>query len=220
MAIRVVIADDHNLVREGTRNILERSGDITVVGEAADGEEALKMVSDLRPDVALIDIAMPRLNGLETTRRIKAVNPATAVLILTAFDDDAYVFPLLEAGAAGYVLKNILGKELIEAVRSVHSGDLQLAPSVVRKLVQQHVARQDDASPEEPIERLTSREQEVLSHVAKGLTNKEVAKTLALSPRTVQLHLGNIFSKLGVTSRTEAVMVGLKRGLVRMDEVI
>ena len=219
MPIRVVVADDHSLVREGTRSILERSADIVVVGEAADGEEAVQVVSDVRPDVALIDIAMPRLNGVETTRRVKALSPGTAVLVLTAYDDDAYLFPLLEAGAVGYLMKTIHGSELIRAIRGVHCGDLQLAPSAARKLVERVKSERGRLSSEGAVERLTKREREVLLWAARGVTNKEIARAMSLSPRTVQHHLAEVFGKLGVATRTEAVMAGVRRGWVCMDDV-
>ncbi|MBI4318176.1 MAG: response regulator transcription factor [Chloroflexi bacterium] len=219
MPIRVVVADDHALVREGTRNILERSEDIEVVGEADDGEKAVQVVCGLSPDVALIDIAMPRLNGVEVTRRIKALSPSTAVLALSAYDDDAYVFALLEAGAAGYLMKSIQGCELIRSVRAVHNGEMLLTSSVARKLVRRVIPGRSCDTRDIVNERLTDRERGVLSWAAKGLSNKEIGKALSLSPRTVQLHLGHVFSKLGVASRTEAVMVGMRRGWVHMENV-
>lgn len=219
MSIRVVIADDHTLMREGTRNMLELSGRIAVVGEAADGTEAVEVTAKLRPDVVLMDIAMPNLNGIDATREIKKRCPATAVLVLTAYDDDRYVFALLEAGAAGYLMKSVRSDELVAAVEAVHSGESVLSPSVARKVLTRFIGadRRNDARAARH-DLLTAREQEVLLLAAKGLPNKAIAEQLSLSPRTVQLHLAHIFDKLGVASRTEAVVAGLKRGWLRLED--
>lgn len=216
--IKVVIADDHVVVREGTRELLEREDDLTVVGEAGDGEEAVRQVTKLKPDVAIIDIAMPKLNGIEATKQIKALYPATAVLILTAYDNDQYIFALLEAGAAGYLLKNVRGQEVVEAVRAVHAGESVLHPVVARKVLNRFVPSSREARDREVAE-LTDRELEVLKRAAKGLSNKDIAEELCLSVRTVQAHLGNIFSKLMVGSRTEAVVHGLRKGLLSLEDL-
>lgn len=217
-AIRVVLADDHALVREGTRRILEQHGDLQVVGEAGDGEEAVALVERLRPDVAVVDIAMPRLNGIEATRRIKAISPATSVLILSAYDDDQYVFALLEAGAAGYVLKDVPGQEVVEAVRSVNAGEAVLHPVIARKVLRRFTAAGEggDRPSTAP---LSQREQEVLRLAAQGMANKNIARHLSLSVRTVQVHLSHIFDKLGVASRTEAVIHGLRMGWLRLEDL-
>ena len=216
--IRVVIADDHVVVREGTRELLGRETDLEVVGEAGDGEEAVKVVGQQRPDVAIIDIAMPKLNGIEATKQIKALCPATAVLILTAYDNDQYIFALLEAGAAGYLLKNVRGQELVDAIRSVHAGESVLHPVVARKVLKRFV--DPSREPRECREAdLTDREMEVLKLAARGLSNKDIAEELCLSVRTVQAHLGNIFGKLMVGSRTEAVLHCLKKGWISIEEI-
>ncbi len=219
MSIRVVIAEDHTLVREGTRRILEQSGDIQVMGEAADGEEAVQKVMELRPDVVLMDIAMPRLNGIEATRRIKALCPATAVLILTAYDDDPYIFALLEAGAAGYLMKSVRSDELVAAVRAVNAGESVLSPSVARKVLRRFGPSEGGGIGTEQGDILSEREKQVLLLAARGLPNKAIAKEMALSPRTVQLHLAHIFDKLGVASRTEAVVACLRRGWLRLEDI-
>ena len=215
--IRIVIADDHALVREGTRQILEDHPGLVVAGEAQDGEEAVAIVSRLQPDVVLMDIAMPKMNGIEATRLIKKESPATSVLILTAYDDDQYIFALLDAGAAGYLLKNVRGEELAQAVRAVAEGESVLHPAIAAKVFKRYT-RSDQAVDEE-IEPLTDRESEVLAMAARGLSNKMIARELSLSDRTVQVHLSNIFGKLSVASRTEAVITALKRGLLRLEEI-
>lgn len=217
--IRVVIAEDHTLVREGTRQILERHQDIEVVGEAADGEQAVSLAERLRPDVAIMDIGMPLMNGIEATRRIKASCPEVGVLILTVHEDEQYLLALLEAGAAGYLLKDVRGSQLVEAVRGVRAGEPILHPALARKVLAHFFPGRDAKAAEALQEQLTAREREVLTLAAKGKGNKDIARELALSVRTVQVHLSHIFKKLGVASRTEAVISGLRRGLVQLDEL-
>ncbi|MCH7835387.1 MAG: response regulator transcription factor [Chloroflexi bacterium] len=213
-----MIADDHALVREGTRQILEDQPGLEVVGEAQDGEEAVALVSRLHPDVVLMDIAMPKLNGIEATRLIKKESPSTSVLILTAYDDDQYIYALLDAGAAGYLLKSVRGEELAQAVRAVAQGESVLHPAIAAKVFKRYTSP-GQATAQEEIEPLTERESEVLGMAAKGLSNKMIARELKLSDRTVQAHLSNIFGKLGVASRTEAVITGLRRGLLQLEEL-
>lgn len=217
--IRILIADDHAFVREGTRRILEQEPDLEVVAEAGDGEEAVGLVLDLKPDVALIDVAMPKLDGIEATRRIKALYPAVAVLVLSAYDDDQFVFGLLEAGAAGYMLKSVRGHEIVEAIRAVHAGESVLHPLVARKVLNRFAGVSGKLRERKSLELLTDREMEVLKLVTKGLSNKDIADELCLSVRTVQGHLANIFNKLRVGSRTEAVVHALKEGWVTLDDV-
>jgi len=217
--IKVLIADDHAFVREGTRRILEQEPDLEVVAEAGDGEEAVRLASDLKPDVAIIDVAMPKLDGIEATRRIKALCPAVAVLVLSAYDDDQFVFGLLEAGAAGYLLKSVRGHEIVDAIRAVDAGESVLHPSVARKVLNRFASVSSRAQRKKPLELLTEREMEVLKLVTKGLSNKDIAQELCLSVRTVQGHLANIFNKLRVSSRTEAVVHALKEGWVTLDNV-
>ena len=217
--IKILIADDHAFVREGTRRILEQEPDLEVVAEAGDGEEAVRLASDLKPDVALIDVAMPKLDGIEATRQIKALCPAVAVLVLSAYDDDQFVFGLLEAGAAGYLLKSVRGHEIVDAIRAVDAGESVLHPSVARKVLNRFASVSSKAQRKKPLELLTDREMEVMRLVTKGLSNKDIADGLCLSVRTVQGHLANIFNKLRVSSRTEAVVHALKEGWVTLDDV-
>jgi NarL family two-component system response regulator LiaR len=218
--IRILLADDHVLVRQGTRELLEREGDLKVVAEAGDGEEAVRLVRERSPDIVLMDIAMPVLNGIDATRRIKDANPRINVLALTAYDDDQYVFALLEAGAAGYLLKNVGADALVKAIRAVAVGEAVLDPSIARRVVGRFAQPGGDAWPEESLsEPLTEREMEVLRLAAKGLKNQEIAGKLSLSVRTVQTHLSNIFGKMGVGSRTEAVLEALKRGWLTLQDM-
>ena len=217
--IKILIADDHAFVREGTRRILEQEPDLEVVAEAGNGEEAVTLASELKPDVAIIDVAMPKLDGIEATRQIKALCPAVAVLVLSAYDDDQFVFGLLEAGAAGYLLKSVRGHEIVDAIRAVDAGESVLHPSVARKVLNRFASVSNRAQRKKPLELLTEREVEVLKLVTKGLSNKDIADGLSLSIRTVQGHLANIFNKLRVNSRTEAVVHALKEGWVTLDDI-
>jgi len=217
--IKILIADDHAVVREGTRKILEQEPDIKVVGEAGDGEEAVRLVSACKPDVAIIDISMPKLDGIEATKQIKKLYPTVTVLILSAYDDDQFVFSLIEAGAAGYLLKSIRGRELIEAVRAVYNGESVLHPAIARKVLNRFAPTSRENMKHKLIEILSERETEVLKLAARGLSNQEIATELCLSLRTIQAHLGHIFNKLQVSSRTEAVVHALKQGWINLDDV-
>ena len=209
--IRVLLADDHAVVRQGIRRFLEETDDIEVVAEAANGQEALERVREHRPDVAVVDIRMPGMSGVEVTRRIREQYPQIRVLILTAYDDDPYVFALLQAGADGYVLKTASGDELVQAVRTVYQGQSALSPEIATKVVRQAVTGKP-ATAADQVEPLTPRELDVLRLAAKGLTNKAIGHQLGISHRTVQGHLANIYGKLGVSSRTEAVTEAIRRG--------
>lgn len=217
--IKVIIADDHALFREGTRNIIEQEKDIEVIGEAGDGEDAVKLVTMLQPHVALIDIAMPKVNGIEATRQIKARCPATAVLILTAYDNDQYIIALLDAGAAGYLLKNASGKELVNAIRSVNSGESVLHPVIAQKVFSRFAISEQGPAVTVVPEELSKREMEILRLAAKGMGNREIAEELFLSRRTVQSHLASIFRKMDVGSRTEAIMQALRKGWLNLDDI-
>jgi len=217
--IRIVLAEDHTVVRESIRQFLEREPDLIVVGEATDGEEAVQIATQLTCDVIVMDIAMPKLNGIEATKRIKALNPSTAVLVLTAYDYDQYIFALLEAGAAGYLLKDVSGQELIRAIRAVYKGESVLHPAITRKVIDRFKKSEARAAEERITGVLSERESEVLKRAAKGMSNKDIAEELFLSVRTVENHLRSIFDKLGVGSRTEAVIYALKKGWFTLDEI-
>ncbi len=211
--IRVILADDHTMVRQGIRQFLEESGLVTVVAEAADGREALRLIARERPDVAVLDIQMPGMTGVEVTREVRSHFPEVRILILTAYDDDPYIFALIRAGADGYILKSAPAEELVRAVQAVAEGQSALSPEVARKLVRQMAA----GGPTDQVEALTDREIEILRLTARGLTNKEIGRELGISPRTVQGHLANIYGKLGVASRTEAVTESLRRGWIAIE---
>jgi DNA-binding NarL/FixJ family response regulator len=217
MKIKVLLAEDHKIVREGTRQLLEQSPDMEIVGEAADGVEAVRLAGELHPDVVVMDVRLPRLNGIEATRAIAAGFPAIRILILSAYDDDSYVFPLLEAGASGYLLKTASGVELAEGIRHVIAGEPALSPRITAKLVDR-LGRKGSSRPSELPERLTEREMEVLRATATGQPNKAIAGNLAISPQTVQVHLRNIFSKLGVGNRSEAVAYAIRHGLISLEQ--
>jgi len=218
-ALRVLLADDHAVVRKGIREFLEEDGEVVVVAEAASGAEAVRLTGEHRPAVAVLDVQMPGLNGIEATRQIKAAFPGTRVLILTAYDEDPYVFALLHAGADGYILKNAEPDELARAVKMVASGGKVLAPDIAAKVVARTLERGGKpAAAAAQIEPLTDRERDVLRLASQGLTNKAIAAALSLSDRTVQGHLASIYGKLAVASRTEAVTKALKLGWLVLDE--
>jgi NarL family two-component system response regulator YdfI len=206
--IRVLIVDDHLVVREGLHTILEVAEDIELVGEAADGAEAVRQVGELSPDVVLMDLRMPNVDGIEAIRQIKPRYPGVEIIILTTYDDDEYIVQGLQAGARGYLLKDAGRQVLFDAIRAAARGESLLPSAVVDKMVA-HLARPRPATPETP---LTEREQEVLVLLAEGAANKEIAWQLHITERTVKAHVTSIFNKLGVTSRTEAVAVALRSG--------
>jgi DNA-binding NarL/FixJ family response regulator len=211
---RVVIADDHPLFRAGVRERLEKhvSG-IEVVGEASDGEEACELVGRLKPDVVLLDIAMPNLNGIEATRKIKADWPEVGVLILTVYDDEQYIYALIDAGAAGYLLKTTEASELGDAVQRIRQGEAVLSPAITEKVLKRVIEGGGVRPVSSP---LSAREREVLRLAARGASNKLIAHELQLSERTVHAHMRHIFGKLGVASRTEAVMLGVRQGWLQL----
>jgi len=217
--IAILLAEDHVVVRESIRRFLEREADFEVVGEVGSGEEAVRMAKELKPDVILMDISMPKLNGIEATKQIKMLQPSIAVLILTAYDYEQYIFPLLEAGAAGYLLKDVSSHELVCAIQAVYKGESVLYPTVARKVMErfrQGAVKHDE---KRALDLLTGREIKVLKMAAKGMSNKDISGELHLSVRTVEGHLESIFSKLGVGSRTEAVIQAMKKGWFTLEEL-
>lgn len=210
--ISVVLAEDHGLVREGLRAILDLQDDIEVVAEATDGVEALSAVARHRPDVLVLDIQMPRLDGLEVVERIASqAGPGPAVLMLTTFDRDDYVYRALKAGAAGFLLKDVPRSQLLHAIRLVAQGDELLSPSITRKLVERFLRGPQATG---LLDRLTAREREVLELVGRGLSNREIADRLSLGEATVKTHLGSLFSKCGLRDRAQAVVLAYESGLV------
>jgi NarL family two-component system response regulator LiaR len=220
-SIKVLLADDHPVVRQGTRELLDREEGIHVVAEASDGKEAVQLAIRERPDVVVMDFAMPELNGIEATRQIKAVAPGIAILVLTAYDSEQYIFAFLEAGAAGYLLKDVQVDELVHAIEAVHAGESMLHPAIARKVISRFGHPERAAKTVTiALDELTEREVEVLKLAAKGMSNREIARDLVISVRTVQTHLTNIFNKMGVGSRTEAVVHALRKGWITLEETL
>ncbi len=214
--IRVLVADDQALVRGGFRSILETQPDIDVVGEAEDGQHAVEQAALTRPDVVLMDIRMPRLDGITATSAILAAPAPPKVLILTTFDLDDYVYDALRAGASGFLLKSAPPRELADAIRTIAGGDALLAPEITRRLIEDYVARpRQSAAPQAVFDRLTPREAEVLLLIARGLSNQEIAARLYLSEPTVKTHVTRVFGKLGVRDRVQAVVLAYESGLVQ-----
>ncbi len=211
--IRVLIADDHAVVRQGLRTFLEVQDDIEVVGEAGDGEEALRMTEALIPDVAIVDLVMPRLDGIEVIRQITAAGSPTRVIVLTSFADDQKVFAAVRAGAAGYLLKDIRPQELAEAIRTVTRGEALLSPSIAAKLMQEFAQERRPAAPHS----LTEREMDVLRLLARGRSNKEIALELGIAEKTVKTHVSSIFQKLDLADRTQAALYAVREGLVEIE---
>jgi len=211
--IRVLLADDHAIVRAGIHQLLEHAGDIQIVAEASDGEAAMDLIRQHQPDVAVLDIQMPKASGIEVTRWVRANLPGVGVLILTAYDDDPYVMAVLQAGANGFILKTASPEDLIEAVRDVHEGKSVLDASITHKLMQHLFS----GSKTPAVEELTGRELEVIALAAKGFTNKAIGVQLGISDRTVQGHLAHIFNKLQASSRTEAVMRAVSLGWISQN---
>ncbi len=212
--IRLILADDHGMVRKGIREYLETDPRMEVVGEATDGEQALEMARALSPDVMVLDVQMPRLNGIETARRIRAEKLPCAILMVSAYDDDPYVMSALQAGANGYVLKTAAPADLINAVVAVRAGRLALDEGLIQVLARSPLA---DGRGGTPRAEVSARELEVLRLIAQGQTNKAIAARLDISDRTVQGHIANIFDKLSASSRTEAVMIGIRLGLIPQE---
>lgn len=218
--IRVLLADDHEVVRKGIREFLEEDASVEVVAEATDGQQALAFAHQLSPDVAILDIQMPHLTGIEVTERLKKDQPKVKVLILTAYDYEPYILAALQAGADGYVLKTARSSELVRALHTVYGGGSAMDPQVTRTVVEHMSGMSQRAHGQAIIERPSDREMHALRLLIRGLSNREIAQEMSISPRTVQGHLANLFSKLGVTNRTEAALLAVKMGWVALDELV
>ncbi len=212
--IRILIADDHAIVREGLRALIGTKPDMDLVGEAADGVEAVLKARSLRPDVILLDLVMPRKDGIEAIGEIKRENPKARILVLTSFAEDEKVFPAIQSGALGYLLKDSSPQELLQAIRQVYRGESSLHPAIARKLIRELNRPSDLPATEEP---LTEREVEVLILVARGLSNQEIAERLVVSERTVRTHVSNILGKLHLANRTQAALYAVREGLAGLD---
>jgi two-component system response regulator NreC len=216
--IRLLLADDHAVVRSGLRLLLESQPDMVIVGEAENGRQAVERTAELQPDVVLMDVEMPGMNGIEATRQIKGRSQQTAVLALTMYEDDQYFFEMLRAGAGGYVPKRAAPDELVSAIRAVSRGEVFLYPSLAGRLVQDYLQRHDTEEQAPPAGDLTPREQEVLTLIAQGLSNGEIAEQLVISAKTVDRHRENIMRKLNLHSRVDLVKYALRKGLIDLEE--
>lgn len=211
--IKVLIVDDHQVVRQGLRTFLELHEDISVIGEADDGMDAVEMVTQLQPDVVLMDLVMPRMDGITATQKIHALSFPTKVIALTSFSEDDKVFPAIQAGAASYLLKDVSPDDLVDAIRAVHHGEARLHPDITRKLMEQ-VSQMRSLPQETPVEDLTEREREVVRLVAMGRSNREIAEELYISEKTVKTHISNILRKLNMEHRTQLAIYAIKNKLV------
>jgi DNA-binding NarL/FixJ family response regulator len=216
--ITILLADDHPLVRHALKNLIEPQADMKVIGEAANGQQAIALAGELLPNVIIMDIGMPEVNGLEATRQIKAQNPNIAILVLTVHTDKEHVIGILEAGAAGYLTKVVFGDDIIRAIRAIAAGEAVLTPSILQEILKYVHPERTKPSPVGTCN-LTAREIYILKQAAKGLSNKNIAANLNLSECTVKSYLVDIFSKINVSSRTEAVMTGLKAGFITISDL-
>jgi DNA-binding NarL/FixJ family response regulator len=217
--VRVLIADDHSLVREGISAFLRFTEDIEVVAEASDGLEAIEKMKKFRPDIVLLDIAMPRLGGLEATLEMKKIDPGVKILVLTQYDDKEYISRFLKAGVSGYLLKRAVGNELISAIRAIQRGETYLFPAIATKVVDGFLGK-GGMNAENSYDKLTDREKQVLKLVAEGYTHKEIADMLDISPKTVMVHQTNICEKLGLSNRSEIIKYAISHGIIKIDREI
>ena len=217
--IDILIADDHPLIRGALKNVLQKHEDFNIVGEAKDGEEAIALAAELEPQVVIMDISMPKVNGLEATRIIKQKNPKIAILILTVYDDEEHIFAVLECGAAGYLTKSIFEEEIVHAVRATAFGETVLSSTVLSTIMDHHTSSLPRPSTGDLIEKLTQRELDILKLAACGVTNKEIAQRLNISSSTVRGYLEQIFGKLNAASRTEAVVTALRAGILNLGDI-
>ncbi len=216
--IKILIVDDHQVVRQGLRTFLDLNEDIQVVGEAGDGQEAVDLAMKLTPDIILMDLVMPYMDGITATSRVKALGLGTKVIALTSFAEDDKVFPAIQAGASSYLLKDVSPDALVEAIRAAHRGEARLHPDVLRKLMEQAAAQPASVKPQAGPQ-LTGREGEVIRLVAQGKSNREIAETLVISEKTAKAHISNILGKLGLEDRTQMAIYAIKTGLVSLDQL-
>lgn len=217
--ISIMLVDDHPLLRQALRAVLDREDDLEVVAEAGDGAQAVALATEMRPDVVIMDISLPEMDGVEATRRLKEVSPGTAVLALTVHDDEQTIAEVLSAGASGYLTKSVFDDEVVQAVRALAAGDMVLSPSVGQALLRQVARHTSRSLPLNSGEKLTARELEVLRLIARGMSNNDIATTLGLRLRTVKGYVTDIFAKLGVSTRTEAVAFSLQAGIISVDDI-
>jgi two-component system response regulator NreC len=215
--IRVLLAEDHTIVRKGIRSLLDDEPDIEVVGEAADGREAVEKVEKLRPDVVLMDITMPQLNGLEATRHIKKQFPEIKVLGLTMYTNEEYIFQLLQAGASGYLVKQSAPAELISAIQAVYRGDSFLSPAISKTIIEEYLKHTEKISQSDAYEKLTDREREVLQLITEGYSNQEIAEMLYISVKTVGVHRVNLMTKLNLHNTAELIKYAFRKGIISLD---
>jgi two-component system response regulator NreC len=215
--IRVLIADDHTLVREGITAFLNLSEDIEVIGEASDGLEAIEKTKQFAPDIVLMDVAMPKLGGLEATVELRKIRPDTKILVLTQYDDKEYISRFLKAGVSGYLLKRAVGSELITAIRAVSRGEFYLFSSIASKVVAGYLGQDKESAMEDPYERLTDREKQVLKLIAEGYTHKEMGDMLSISTKTVIAHQTNLTEKLGISSRAGLIKFAIQKGIIKIE---
>ena len=215
MAIRLLLVDDHVVVRSGLRMLLENEADVEIVGEAGTAGEALTAVANLKPDLVLMDIGLPDMSGIDAAREIKRLHPATAIVALTIHESEEYFFKMLEAGASGYVPKRAAPDELLAAIRVAAAGEVYLYPSLAKLLVKDYLIQEPQDRAQHPLNDLTEREEEVLTHLAEGASNTEIADALNISPKTVARHRENIMRKLNLHSRTELVKYAIRKGIIR-----
>lgn len=213
MKIRILLADDHTILRDGIRSLIEDESDMEVIGEAEDGIKAVKLAASLRPDVILMDLAMPLLNGLEATRQIRKNNPHAKILILTMHENEEYIRQVLAAGAMGYILKDAAARELLGAIRSVHKGEVVLSPAITRLIVTDYL-RWGDLSTQDSSDGLTDRERQILQLIAEGYTNKQIADILSISIKTVQAHRLNLMKKLDLHDRGELIKYAIQKKII------
>ncbi len=211
--IKVLIVDDHQVVRQGLRTFLELHEDMDVVGEAGDGLQALELIEQLQPDVVLMDLVMPHMDGITATQKVRQLGLPAKIIALTSFSEDDKVFPAIQAGAASYLLKDVSPDELVEAIRAVHHGEARLHPDITRKLMEQVAQQHSQANPT-PVEELTEREREVIRLVALGCNNREIARQLFISEKTVKTHISNMLGKLGLAHRTQLAIYAIKNNLL------